>query len=115
MLKLLSFYEKIIEKYSVYSKETASAMAEACAVTYNADIGIGVTGTFGNADPANPESSVPGQVYFALCIRKDGGMKTHAFSASLSPLPSRFDYKMAVAEKVLVVLNGLLWDGRQKI
>ncbi len=93
----------IIEKYSVYSKETASAMASACAKTYEADIGIGVTGTFGNPDPANPKSSVPGKVYFAILF--NGEMYTYCYE--LLPLPSRFDYKMAVAEKVLQSLNNL--------
>ena len=57
---------EILEKYTVYSKETAEAMAKACTKAYKANIGIGVTGTMGNADPANLEASVPGQVYFAI-------------------------------------------------
>ena len=31
---------EILDKYTVYSKETAEAMAKACAKTYNANIGI---------------------------------------------------------------------------
>ena len=58
--------KEIIETYTVYSKETARAMAEACRKAYAANIGIGVTGTMGNVDPANKEASVPGQVYFAI-------------------------------------------------
>ena len=54
-----------IETYGVYSGETAEAMAEACRAAYRADIGVGVTGSFGNADPNN-EDSVPGEVYFAI-------------------------------------------------
>ena len=53
---------EILEKYTVYSKETAEAMAKACVKTYEANIGLGVTGTMGNIDPANPEASVPVQV-----------------------------------------------------
>ena len=45
--------KEIIEKYSVYSKETAASMAEACRKTYGADYGIGVTGTMGNIDPVS--------------------------------------------------------------
>ena len=41
-------------------------MAEACRKAYAVNIGIGVTGTMGNVDPANKEASVPGQVYFAI-------------------------------------------------
>ena len=43
-------------------------MAKACTKAYKANIGIGVTGTMGNADPANLEASVPGQVYFAITL-----------------------------------------------
>ena len=44
---------RAFRKYTVYSKETTEAMARACADAYKADIGIGVTGTMGNIDPAN--------------------------------------------------------------
>ena len=59
---------EIIDKYTVYSKETAGSMAQVCRKAYNANIGIGVTGTMGNVDPANPDASIPGQVYFAIDI-----------------------------------------------
>lgn len=42
----------VIDTYTVYSKETAAAMAEVCRESYQADIGVGVTGTMGNIDPA---------------------------------------------------------------
>ncbi len=87
---------EIIAKYTVYSKETAAAMARVCREAYQADIGIGVTGTMGNQDPANPSASVPGQVYFAIS-RKD---ETSAYYVELSPKPTRLAYKLAVAEEV---------------
>lgn len=87
---------EIIEKYSVYSKETATAMAEACAASYKADIGIGITGTMGNVDPDNKEASVPGVVYFAICLR---GV-TKAYCKRLAPQTSRLMYKLAVAEEL---------------
>ena len=88
--------EETIEKYSVYSNETAIAMAEACRKTYNADYGIGVTGTMGNVDPANASASVPGRVYFAIAKEN----KTEVFYRELSPKPSRYEYKLAVAEEI---------------
>ena len=87
---------KIIDEYTVYSKETAGAMAQACRKAYNANIGIGVTGTMGNVDPANPDASVPGQVYFAIDI--DGNVQT--YYVELSPKPTRLAYKLAVAEEI---------------
>ena len=88
--------EEVIEKYSVYSKETADAMAKACAKSYTADIGIGVTGTTGNIDPDNPEASVPGEVYFSIYYRE----KLYSFQEKLGNLPTRLAYKMAVANEV---------------
>ena len=88
--------EEILKKYTVYSGETAAAMAKACRNTYGADIGIGVTGTMGNADPANPGASVPGQVYFAIAFQ--GSVET--FFVELLPQPTRLAYKLAVAWEI---------------
>lgn len=63
--------EDVIEKYGVYSAQTARAMAEACMKSFNADLGIGVTGTFADPDPANPGSNL-GEVFFAISHKKDG-------------------------------------------
>lgn len=88
--------KEIIESYSVYSEETAKAMAACCRKIYQADIGIGVTGTMGNVDPENPEESVPGKVYFAFSFQ-DG---CKSYQLALSPQPSRFLYKIAVADAI---------------
>ena len=116
---------EIIEKYSVYSKETAEAMAAACRSAYQADIGIGVTGTMGNVDPANASASVPGQVYFAisrLCKRTggiadvategvtdevtaDATVKITSYHVELPPQESRLQYKLAVAQEIYEVLE----------
>ncbi len=58
-------FADIIERYGVYSSETAAAMAEACRDFYHADIGVGITGSTGNADPCNADS-VPGEVFYAI-------------------------------------------------
>ena len=87
---------EIIDKYTVYSTQTAEAMAKACTKAYRADIGIGVTGTMGNVDPANPEASIPGQVYFA--VEMDG--KVRFYYVELKPQPTRRAYKLAVAKEI---------------
>lgn len=87
---------EILDKYTVYSKETAEAMAKVCAKAYRANIGIGVTGTMGNIDPANPKASVPGQVYFAIVING----KVKSYYVELEPQPTRLAYKLAVAKEV---------------
>lgn len=92
--------KEIIDRYTVYSKETAEAMAKACIKAYQADIGIGVTGTMGNVDPDNQASSVPGQVYFAMGI--EGNMKS--YYVELEPQPTRLAYKLAIAKEIYDVL-----------
>lgn len=91
---------EIIDRFSVYSRETAEAMAKACAEAYHADIGIGVTGTMGNIDPANPDASVPGQVYFAIDLKGD----VRSYYIELEPRPTRLAYKLAVAGEVYEAL-----------
>lgn len=93
----------IIETYGVYSEETAVAMAKVCKKTYQADIGVGVTGSFGNVDPANPDS-VPGEVWFAVSA---GGriLKKHC---SVPAQPSRYAYKLYMADRIADVLLEVL-------
>ncbi len=90
---------EIIETFGVYSGETAKAMAEACAKAYGADLAVGVTGTMGNADPAN-DDSVPGQVYFALYAEG----KVTEYYRELAPQPGRYEYKLLVAKEIGEVL-----------
>lgn len=95
---------EIIDKYTVYSRETARAMAQACREKYGADIGIGVTGTMGNVDPSNGYASVPGQVYFAI----DFGGEVRDYYIELPVQPSRLAYKLAVAKEVYDRLMSLV-------
>ncbi len=88
--------KEIINTYSVYSKETAEAMAQSCRAAYRADIGIGVTGTMGNIDPVNEAHSEVGRVYFAVSTER----KTRSFCVELLPQSSRLMYKMAAAKEV---------------
>ena len=97
---------EIIEKYGVYSEETARAMAAACRRAYGADFGIGVTGTMGNTDPANADS-VPGEGHVA--IENEFGCR--AFSFTLEPEPSRFMYKLAVCDRVADELMNVILEG----
>ena len=95
---------EVIETYSVYSVETAKEMAKACAKTYQADIGIGVTGTMGNVDPENGEGSVPGQVYFGIVFQGN----VEGFSVEVEPQESRLMYKLAVAKKIYDKLRRII-------
>ena len=96
--------EEVLDRYTVYSQETAMAMARACAEAYRADIGIGVTGTMGNADPGNLEASIPGKVYLAVTIRG----QLRSWEVEIPPQPTRLAYKLAVAKEIYDELALLL-------
>lgn len=93
----------VIERFGVYSAETAAAMAEACQSAYDADIGVGVTGSFGNVDPNNPDS-VPGEVFFAIAVRD----RTLSFHCTLPAQPSRLACKLYVAGVIADRLEGII-------
>lgn len=46
--------KKTIDTYTVYSEEVAKEMSKCIAEFAHADIGIGITGKLGKADPSNP-------------------------------------------------------------
>jgi len=57
--------KQIVDRFTVYSPETAKSMADAA---LEADvgapwIGVGITGSLTRQDPANPANSVPGKVW----------------------------------------------------
>ena len=87
--------EATIEEFGVYSAETAHAMAETAREKYNADIGVGVTGSFGNVDPGNADS-VPGEVFFAISHDSD----IHCYHCKVPAQPSRLDYKLYMADVI---------------
>ena len=96
--------EEVINKYGVYSKETAAEMAQKCKDSFVADIGIGVTGSFGNVDPNNADS-VPGEIHFAIAFESE----VVTASESIPVQASRYEYKLyaadLVADKLFSILN----------
>ena len=96
----LGVSEKIINEYGVYSKETAAEMARACREFYDADTGIGVTGTFGNVDLKNKDS-IPGEVFFAISTREG----TESFYCEVPEQPSRLYYKLYMANVIADEIN----------
>ena len=99
----------VIERWGVYSPETAAAMAEACRTALDADIGVGVTGSFGNVDPNNADS-VPGEVYFALALRG----ATDCRHCAVPPQPSRLAYKLYMAGVIADALTEALEEAIQR-
>ncbi len=95
--------KETIDTYGVYSRETADAMARTCREKLSADIGIGVTGSFGNVDPANPDS-VPGEVYFAIYAKELSVVRHETIPVQ----DSRLAYKLYVADLIADTLMDLL-------
>ena len=91
-----------IEKYGVYSKETAEEMAQVCRLFYDADLGVGVTGSFGNVDPNNADS-VPGEVFFAIATRN----VVQSYYCEVPEQPTRLSYKLYMAGKIVEKLLSL--------
>ena len=91
---------QIIKSYGVYSPQTANAMAQVCAKAFGTDIGIGVTGTFTNADPANSDS-VPGEVFFSIYGNAiNGNGRPRDCNCTVPALPSRHACKLRVADMI---------------
>ena len=97
--------EETIKSHGVYSIETACAMAQRCREVYGADYGIGVTGSFGNVDPANADS-VPGEVFYALT----GPEGTRSYHCTVPAQPSRYAYKMYMADRIADCVLEMLQD-----
>ena len=88
--------KEIIATYGVYSAETAAAMALACRKAYNADFGVGVTGSLGNTDPNNPDS-IPGEVFFSIASNEG----TQCYHCHIPLQFSRLAYKLYMANLIV--------------
>lgn len=85
----------IIRTNGVYSPQTAQAMAQTARTSFSCDIGIGVTGTLMNKDPANADS-VPGHIDY--CIDYKG--TNHLHSLTLPATGSRLEGKQAIVSAI---------------
>ena len=88
----------VINKYGVYSAETATAMATVAKKAFDSDIGIGITGSMGRIDPANPDS-VPGEVYVGIDIC--GDIKNRLIIVDDA---ARYDQRYQVADEICDML-----------
>lgn len=85
----------VIEKYGVYSRETAESMACACRTAFGTDIGIGITGSFANVDTANSDS-IAGEADFAIAACD----KIYAYHIVLDTRESRHESKLSAAYEI---------------
>lgn len=99
---------EVIGTFGVYSPQTAEAMAEACRMAYQAQIGVGVTGTTGNMDPSNADS-VPGEVFYAVLW---GEEKRNCRLELATRGRSRHELKRDIVRAVSETLREMMWQRR---
>lgn len=96
--------KEIIDKYTVYSKETADEMSRSISLFTNASYGIGITGKLNRVDKNNPygEDNV---VY--VSIYESTHDKFYNAKIRVNG-QSRKDNKALVTEKVIDLLSSIL-------
>ena len=96
--------EKVIDKYSVYSKETSISMAKTISSYSNSNYGIGITGKLNRVDKNNPfgEDNI---VY--ICIYEKENDKVYTFNikvAKQSRKENKEEVIKLVKEKLLEII-----------
>ena len=89
--------KKIIDKYSVYSKETAKEMSEKISDFTNSDYGIGITGKLNRVDKENPygEDNI---VYYSIYSKENDKYYENKLKVTKS---SRKENKQLVIENII--------------
>lgn len=95
--------QETIETYTVYSKETAIAMAKAIVRYTNADYGIGITGKLNREDPKN-EAGKNNEAFVGIYQKAND--KITVFSLEVTE-PTREGCKAQIINAVLEILNTL--------
>ncbi|MGH7158013.1 MAG: CinA family protein [Candidatus Saccharimonadales bacterium] len=103
----LGVSENILLKHTMYSLETARAMAEAglARSTANPHLAVGITGTLNRVDPENPKASAVGEVFIAIL---KAGTPTHQQKLAVPAALSRHDAKQFVVASSLHHLLNVL-------
>ena len=94
----------IIDKYSVYSMETAISMAKAISSFSDSDIGVGITGKLKRGDPAN-DFGDDSTAYFSIYDRENDKF----YNVEIKCLyDSREDNKRLIIDKIIEKLEEIL-------
>ena len=95
----------VIDKYTVYSIETAKEMAKAISSFTSSDYGVGVTGQINKQDPHNPVGEV-GEVFFSIYDKEKNMYYEYEIKTNKK---TRMENKQVIvdyiSEKLLEVLN----------
>jgi nicotinamide-nucleotide amidase len=87
MKTALGVPQRVIDEHTVYSCETAEAMAAAGSERmFGAEMAVGITGSISRVDPANRNNSNPGVIYIA--VRYHGNTRSQKFSFTYTGDPA---------------------------
>lgn len=87
----------VIDKYTVYSVETAEAMAEAISKFTDSDYGIGITGKLNRFDKNNLSGN-DNEVFVSIYIKETGSYDTFSLKVTKT---SRKENKLMVIEEII--------------
>lgn len=94
----------IIDKYTVYSIETAIEMSKAISIYTNSNYGVGITGKLNKQDNNNPFGS--NNIVYVSIYDKE---KDHAYTMTIEDLlGSRIDMKKQIVDKILILLKNIV-------
>lgn len=96
---------KVIDKYTVYSTETAIEMSKKISDFANADIGVGVTGKINREDVHN-KSGDNSKIFISIYDRQN--VKYYNFSLSANPQLDREQNKLEVISFIVKKLTEIL-------
>jgi PncC family amidohydrolase len=96
--------EETIDKYSVYSMETAYDMSEAISKYANSDMGIGITGKLNKAD-INNNFGKDNQVFISIYYKK----KHYDLVVNVDK-NSRVENKLALIDIIIDRIGEILWE-----
>lgn len=97
--------EKVIEKYSVYSIETAMEMSKKISLFANADIGIGVTGKI-NREDVNNNYGKDNQIFVSIYEQAEN--QFHNLEITAQTTKTREENKELVLEEVTKMVKTIL-------
>ena len=94
----------IIDKYTVYSIETAIEMSKAISIYTNSNYGVGITGKLNKQDNNNPFGS--NNIVYVSIYDKE---KDHAYTMTIENLlGNRIDMKKQIVDKILILLKNIV-------
>ena len=98
---------KTLEKYTVYSEETAKEMSKTIATYTNSDYGIGITGKLNRVDKNNPFGK--DNVVFVSIYDKE--KDTYTTTTVEADQPSRKENKEKVIQTIIKLLKEIVVTG----